>query len=754
MTAAAGTVAGMAKKPGAKPATKTRSKAAGSRKQKAGTRQRKTAKAARRSDVQETLTRISAQREDAYTKHRDAAAARARIKSSEAREIGPIPDCMNPERRAECEQDLQLALETYFPDVFSLGWSHQHIATIDALQTTLRDGGLFALGMPRGSGKTSLCIHAGLLAMLYGWRRFLVLIGATATAAYEMLDVLRLQIESNDLLLEDFPEICYPVRCLEGISQRAKGQTVHGEPTRIQWSGRKEIVLPTVHGAAGSSGIVRAVGLLGRVRGMLFLTPEGKVERPDVFLGDDLQTDTSAKNPVQVERRETLLNGAVLGLCGPGKRMAGLATVTIVRKGDLADRLLDRQLNPHWHGKTFALVEQWPSGPAIEHWEHYAELREIDLAAGEDLLPRATKYYRQNRAVMDAGAKVPWAQRREPHELSALQNAYNLKLSKPATFDAEYQNNPSASNMATGACVIESDQVVGRVNGYGRGEIPRAASHLMASIDVQQDVLFWMVAALADDFSGWVVDYGPWPQQPLGNYWTLRELAISLRQQTGAKDLEGSLYAGLNSLLNHLAGRRWQRDDGAAMPIDRIIIDANWGPSTSTVYDVCRTSAYQPLPFHGKGITAKQSPLATRKKKAGERAGELWYMPAVRGTNTPRHIIADTNSIKTMLAERLALPIGSRGAWSLFQHSIAGHRMLADHLSAEFPIETEGRGRKLYEWQLYPGRDNHWLDCAVMITTAGLMAGCRPGILAQSQRAATQSLAELRRAAIAQRKRR
>jgi hypothetical protein len=731
-----------------KPKSKTKTKPAAKR-ATAPARKPKRAKATR-----QTLERIATQRDEAYSRHRDAAAVRAREQSSQTRDIGPIPAIVDPDRRAECEQDLQLALETYFPDVFALGWSHQHIAVIDALQTTLRDGGLFALGMPRGSGKTSLCVHAGLLAMLYGWRKFLVLIGATAGAAYEMLDVLRLQIESNDLLLEDFPEICYPVRCLEGISQRAKGQTVGGEPTRIQWSGRKEIVLPTVHQATGSSGIVRAVGLLGRVRGMLFLTPEGKIERPDVFLGDDLQTDQSAKNPVQVERRETLLNGAVLGLCGPGKRMAGLATVTIVRKGDLADRLLDRQLNPQWHGKTFALVEQWPNQTATEHWEHYAELREIDLAAGEDLLPRATKYYRQNRDVMEAGAVVPWAQRREPHELSALQNAYNLKLSKPATFDAEYQNNPQASNLAAGSIAIESDLVVARVNGYARGEIARAASHLFCGIDVQQDVLFWMVAALADDFTGWIVDYGPWPAQPLGNYWTLRELAITLKAHTGAKDLEGSLYAGLNGVLNHLAGRRWQRDDGAAMALDRIVIDANWGPSTSTVYDVCRTSVYQPLPFHGKGITAKQSPMATRKRKAGERTGEYWYMPAVRGTNTPRHIIADTNSIKTLLAQRLCQPIGSRGAWSLYQHSIAGHRMLADHFSAEIPIETEGRGRKLYEWTLLPGRDNHWLDCAGMITTAALMAGCKPGLVASTQRQAHsgQSLAEMRKAALAKRR--
>ena len=694
--------------------------------------------------------------EEAYQRHKERTAARQRVASAGKREIGPIPEVEDPERRAACEQDLQLALETYFPDVFNLGWSHQHIEVIDALQTSLRDGGLFALGMPRGSGKTSLCVHAVILAMLFGWRKFLVLIGATAAAAYEMMDTFKMQIESNDLLLADFPEICYPVRCLEGIPNRAKGQTVNGEQTRISWSGRKETIFPTIAGAKSSASIIRAVSLLGRVRGMNYVSSDGKSWRPDSFIGDDLQTDASAKKVQQVEKRENLLNGAVLGLAGPGKRIAGLATVTIVCKGDLADRLLDRRLNPHWHGRTYSLVERWPDKSAAEHWEHYAELREIDLAEGHDQLPKATKYYRQNMATMKVGAIVPWAQRREPHELDALQNAYNLKLSKPTTFDAEYQNNPPISNTAIGqvACP-ESDQLVQRVNGYKRREIPRAASHLFAAIDVQQDVFFWKLVAMAEDFSGWVIDYGAWPEQPIGNYWTLNDLQYTTKMVTKIGDLEGSLYEGLDRLTKQLMSIDFTRDDGASMSIDRMIIDANWGPSTSSVYSFCRQSQYNPLPFHGKGVSAKQQPIAARKKNPGERGGEFWYQPAVRGTNTPRHVIADTNAIKTLLAQRLTIPIGSKGSWTLFQNSIAAHRMWADHLSAEFPIETEGRGRKLYEWSLIPGRDNHWLDCAVMIATLALMHGCAPGqrlAAPSSPHQPQKTLAELRAEAMARRK--
>ena len=84
-----------------------------------------------------------------------------------------------------------------------------------------------------GSGKTTLAEWACIWCLVYGHRPFLMLIGADQTIACGMLDSIKSQIENNDLLLEDFPAACYPVRALERISQRAKGQTCNGEPTHI-----------------------------------------------------------------------------------------------------------------------------------------------------------------------------------------------------------------------------------------------------------------------------------------------------------------------------------------------------------------------------------------------------------------------------------------------------------------------------------------------------------------------------------------
>jgi hypothetical protein len=52
------------------------------------------------------------------------------------------------------------------------------------------------------------------------------------------------------------------------------------------------------------------------------------------------------------------------------------------------------------------------------------------------------------------------------------------------------------------------------------------------------------------------------------------------------------------------------------------------------------------------------------------------------------------------------------------------HRLLAEHLTAEYRVKTEGRGRSVDEWKSRPERgDNHWLDCLVGCAVAGSMQG-------------------------------
>ena len=69
--------------------------------------------------------------------------------------------------------------------------------------------------------------------------------------------------------------------------------------------------------------------------------------------------------------------------------------------------------------------------------------------------------------------------------------------------------------------------------------------------------------------------------------------------------------------------------------------------------------------------------------------------------------------------------MGDRGCLSLFGDNPETHRLFAEHITAEYRVKTEGRGRTVDEWKLRPEHvDNHWLDglvgCAVAASVQGV----------------------------------
>jgi len=84
--------------------------------------------------------------------------------------------------------------------------------------------------------------------------------------------LLEYNVDSNEMLLADFPEVCFPIQALDGISNRAGGQLFKGKRTQIGWTA-KEIVLPTIEGIIASGAIIKVARLTGRIRGMKFKRP-------------------------------------------------------------------------------------------------------------------------------------------------------------------------------------------------------------------------------------------------------------------------------------------------------------------------------------------------------------------------------------------------------------------------------------------------------------------------------------------------
>jgi len=658
-----------------------------------------------------------------YDAHRERARARNVAMSLSGRDIGELPEVVDPDRRRKCEGSFRLFCETYFPQTFTMAWSDDHLKVIAKIEQAVLEGGLFAMAMPRGSGKTTLCEMACLWAILIGARGFVALIGADEEHAANMLDSIKAELENNELLLADFPEVVYPIHRLEGIHQRAGGQLYDGSQTHIGWTA-KEIVLPTMPESKASGAIIRVAGITGRIRGMKHKRPDGQSVRPSLVLIDDPQTDESARSPSQCATREKILAGAILGLGGPGKKIAGLMTITVVRPDDMADRLLDREKHPQWQGQRTRMVYEFPTNEAL--WAEYAQVRADGLRA-EAGLKAATEFYREHREAMDEGAVIAWPERFNHDELSAIQHAMNLKLQNEAAFWAEYQNEPLPEDEPDDE-LMTADEIAAKTSGLKRGEVPIGCSHLTMFIDVQGKCLFWLVAAWSDDFTGHVIDYGTEPDQklPPGSHFTLRDAKRTLARAAPRAGQEGAIYAGLERLTEAKLGKEWRRDDGAMVRIDRCLIDANWGASTDVVYQFCRQSNYANLllPSHGRYVGASSIPFSEYKRKRGDRVGHNWRIPNVAGKRAVRHIVFDTNYWKSFVQARLSVLMGDPGCLSLFGRKAELHLLLAEHLTAEYRVKTEGRGRTVDEWKLrLASADNHWLDCLVGAAVAGSIQG-------------------------------
>lgn len=640
------------------------------------------------------------------------------------REIGELPPIENPERRARGLADPLFFCTTYFPKRFTKAMSADQQASILALAKIAEEGGTKAYAAPRGDGKTTRAEVLAIWAILKGLRRFVAFVAATRQAAAdETLPAIKGEFETNELLLADFPEVCYPVWCLEGIHNKCKGQLCQGQPTRMRWSGDM-IVLPTIEGSPASGAVICVRSITGRIRGMKHRRADGETVRPDLAIVDDPQTERSAASAMQCTKRLNTINGAILGLAGPGESIACFVPCTVIFKGDLADQILDVEQQPAFQGVRTKLVYEWPTNTVL--WEEYAELRRAGLRRGDK--HAATAFYKKHRKEMDAGFVVAWPARREKRELSAQQNAMNLRIDRAATFDAEYQNDPR-DPATDDEKLLTPAEISGKTSGHARGVVPLAATQLTAMIDVQQRALYFAVCGWSPDFTGSCIDYGTWPEQGR-SYFLYREIAKTIGQKFPAAGVPGAIRGALDQLVADLAKREFSREDGLKMRVSKILIDSgNWA---DVIYQCVRESPHAAIlvASKGKGVTSDRAPISEWKRHEGQVVGEEWMLGRVENKRATRLLTFDTHFWKTRLHTGLATAVGDRGAFTLYgsreRLAAPDHSMIAAHLAAETRKKTEGGGRVVFVYALKPEKpDNHLLDCLVGNCVAASLLGCR-----------------------------
>ncbi|MFA9478520.1 terminase gpA endonuclease subunit [Phycisphaerales bacterium AB-hyl4] len=669
-----------------------------------------------------------------YERHRERSAGRQAEQSRAGRDIGELPPIENPKRREAAGGDFKLFCQTYAPHVFCLAWADPHDQAAERGEAVVRRGGLFALAMPRGWGKTSLCMWAVLFAVLYGLRRFPVYVGAAGDEARLRLEEIKVELETNDLLLADFPEVCFPIRALEGIVQRGKGQTCQGKRTHIGWKGRR-IVLPTIAGSPASGAVIESRGITGAIRGMRHTTPDGQVLRPDLAVVDDPQDDESAESPSQVAKRLRTINGSILGLAGPTRRIAAFLPCTVIQPGDLADQVLNRQLNPHWNGQRTQALSKLPSDDKL--WAEYAEVRAAGYREGDDGAA-GNAFYLEHREKLELGAEVVWPANVKEGDVAALQSLMNLKIDDERSFWAEQQQQPMSLEQAS-EDKLDADAIAAKIIGVKRDVAPNELTRLVSFIDPSSKLLWWIVCAFGDGFAGHVMAYGAWPDQGLP-YFTKSDAKKTLARAKPGAGRPAQVLHALENLSEQLLAREWQNESGQPLRIEKCLVDANWGEATTLIYQFCRQSPHASIltPSHGRYLGPGDAPIGDWKKQPGDRIGHHWRERPSKN-HAKRFVTYDTNRWKTAVADGLRVPRGDVGGITLYQASRERHRLVIDHLLSESPVPVESKGTQLTIWKQPPNKDNDLLDglvgCCVGASMLGIEAvGHKPAPKKKSRR--------------------
>lgn len=649
-----------------------------------------------------------------------------------ATDIGAIPDIVDWDRRELCRHDFAKFCKTYLSDVFGLSWSESHMLAIKRIEQSVLGTGYFAFAMPRGSGKSSLSRAAVLWAILYGHSSYTYLIGANAQKGNEALDVIKVWLQFNDLLLEDFPETCYPIRKLEGISQRAQSQKCGGVPTNIEWK-QERIVLAAVpmprnhpeyeegKPAKVSNAIIGVSGLDGSsIRGSAHALTSGLIIRPDFVILDDVQTDQSAKSPMQCDDREMLINAAVLKMAGPGKTLRAIFPCTIIRDNDLACRILDKKRNARWRGEVTKLMPSMPKNTKL--WDRYFQVYERCLLSDDLNFKPANDFYINFREELEEGAHHSWPERYEEHEVCAIQNAMHQYFIDSASFFSEMQNEPLDN--ANRPVLLSVEEIMEKQTMYGCQVVPDDAVYITGHIDVHKNVLYYALAAWNQYFTGQIIDYGTYPDQDRRMF-AHRDVKKTLKRASQFGTEEEWIFDGLMTLKERIMYTDYMKPDGSMLYPNLVPIDRGYKPDVVETF--CRDYGEGVfIPMIGVGVKAKQKSLTDIMGRDILLKGFNWLKKNSAKYKKVPVLYADVNFYKTFVHERLLTSPGANGCLSLFNvDNPKQHEMIANHLrSEEYEIVTaEGTGRSSPEWEKIPNRDNHFFDNVVGCTVAASVLG-------------------------------
>lgn len=249
---------------------------------------------------------------------------------------------------------------------------------------------------PRDSAKST---HGAegypLYCVCHGIEKYILIISDTTDQAVKHLEVIKEELESNEQIAEQYPEVFGPGPI---------------------W---KNNAIVTRNGIR-----IEALGAGKKIRGRRY-----KNFRPTLIIGDDFEGDEAAYSSKTRDHRRNWFTKGVM--------KAGSANVTnyLALGSNLHPECLVAHIlgSPGWNGSVYKSIITWPD--RMDLWEKWERILR-DTALDKPLIA-AQLFYEENKEEMNRGAKVLWPEREDLYTLMLMR-----ATDGHAAFESEKQNNP------------------------------------------------------------------------------------------------------------------------------------------------------------------------------------------------------------------------------------------------------------------------------------------------------------------------
>ena len=267
-----------------------------------------------------------------------------------------------------------------------------------------------AIAAPRGEAKsTKISLIFVLWCVVRKIVHYPLIFMDSSDQAAEMLEAVKVELESNPRLASDFPEAVG-----QGRVWRV-GCILTANDIKIESFGSGKRVRGRRHGP----------------------------HRPDLAILDDIENDENSATPAQRDKLQAFVTKAVLSLGPVDDSMHAILVGTVLHYDSVLSRFLK---HPMWNSKVLKAILQWPD--RMDLWDEF-EGYLLNGDTPKDGLAAANAFYARHQAEMDAGARVSW-----PSVRPLVKLMIKRARDGHAAFDSEQQNDPISGDDAPFAACI------------------------------------------------------------------------------------------------------------------------------------------------------------------------------------------------------------------------------------------------------------------------------------------------------------